>query len=81
MKKTDVAMIIFIVAVSAGLAYAVVGAIPGLKLEEGSVDVRVIDKYTAEVAEPDAAIFNKSAINPTVDITIGGGPNSNFDRE
>jgi hypothetical protein len=81
MKKTDIAMIIFILAVSGGLAYAIVGAIPGLKLEETSVNVKIIDKYTADVPEPSEDIFNKSAINPTVDITIGGGSNSNLDRE
>ncbi|HEY1085995.1 MAG TPA: hypothetical protein VGE34_04705 [Candidatus Saccharimonadales bacterium] len=71
MKKSDIAMIILIIAVSGGLAYALMGVIPGLKLSDEGVKVRTIDRYTSDVPEPDKAIFNKDAINPTVDITIG----------
>lgn len=73
MKKSDIAMIILIVAVSAAIAYAIVGAIPGLKLSSDPVKVPTIDKYSEEVAKPDPRIFNDKAINPTVDITIGQG--------
>jgi len=73
MKKSDIAMIILIVAVSAAIAYGIVGAIPGLKLSKDPVNVPTIEKYSSEVAEPDAKIFNDKAINPTVDITIGQG--------
>ncbi len=72
MKKTDIAMIILIVAVSAAVAYGIVSAIPGLKLSNDPVKVKTIEKYSAEVAKPDPKIFNKDAINPTVDVTIGG---------
>jgi len=72
-------MIIFIFAVSGGLAFATVGAIPGLKLSETPVEVKVIDKYSAEIDEPSKDIFNKKAINPTVDITIGGKDDTNVD--
>lgn len=73
MKKNDIAMIILIVAVSAAVAYGIVGAIPGLKLSNEPVKVKTIEKYSAEVAEPDPKTFNDKAINPTVDITIGQG--------
>lgn len=71
MKKTDIAMIILVVAVSAAVAYGIVSAIPGLKLSDDPVKVKTIEKYSADVAEPDPKIFNKDAINPTVDVTIG----------
>ena len=71
MKKSDIAMIILIVAVSGGLAYGLIGAIPGLKLADDPVKVKTIEKYTPEVPPVDSKIFNKDAINPTVDIKIG----------
>jgi len=71
MKKTDIAMLILIVAVSAGLAFALVGAVPGLKLSDKGEAVQVADEYSAEVADPDTAVFNKTAINPTVEVSIG----------
>jgi len=72
MKKTDIAMIILIASVSVGIAYGAVSAIPGLKLSEEPVKVKTIEKYKAGLDEPDERVFNKDAINPTVDVTIGG---------
>ena len=71
MKKTDIAMLILVVAVCAGIAYAVVGAIPALKAPDEAVQVDTIEAYRSDVSNPDKDIFNSSAINPTVDITIG----------
>ncbi len=72
MKKSDIAMIILITSVSVGMSYAVVGAIPGLKLSDEPKKVKVAEEYSASVDEPDPQIFNSQAINPTVDVTIGG---------
>ncbi|HCR56008.1 TPA: hypothetical protein DIV49_03470 [Candidatus Saccharibacteria bacterium] len=72
MKKTDIAMIILIASISVGLAYATVSAIPGLQLSDDPVQVPTMERYSADVKEPDPAIFNEDAINPTVDVTIGG---------
>ena len=72
MKSTDIAMIILIASVSVGIAYAAVSAIPGLKLSDDPVKVKTIKEYTADIEEPDPLVFNKDAINPTVDVTIGG---------
>lgn len=72
MKKTDFAMIILIASVSVGIAFGVVSAIPGLKMSDESVKVKTVDKYTTQLDEPDPKVFNKNAINPTVDVTIGG---------
>ena len=76
MKKTDIAMIILIASASIGIAYAAVSAIPGLKQSDKPAQVKTIDRYTAELEEPDEQVFNKDAINPTVDVTIGGTPAS-----
>ena len=74
MKKTDIAMIILIASVSVGIAYGAVSAIPGLKQSSEAVKVKTIEKYQAGLDEPDPDVFNKDAINPTVDVTIGGQP-------
>ncbi|MBP9667993.1 hypothetical protein KBD87_04305 [Candidatus Saccharibacteria bacterium] len=77
MKKSDIAMIILIASLSVLLAYGVVSAIPMLKAPTKAVQVQTIEKYTADVTKPDAKIFNgTTAINPTVDVTIGNDSTS-----
>lgn len=71
MKSTDIAMIILIASISVGVAFGLVSAIPGLKASDEVVKVKTIEEYTSSVAEPDPRAFNKDAINPTVDVTIG----------
>ena len=65
-------MIILIASVSVGVAFAAVSAIPGLKQSDEPVKVKTIDEYATTIKDPDPAVFNKNAINPTVDVTIGG---------
>ena len=72
MKKSDIAMIIVIVTVSAGLAFALVGAVPGLKLSNKGEPVKRAQKIEAQVEQPDERVFNTNAINPTVEAIIGG---------
>ena len=72
MKSTDIAMIILIASVSVGVAFAAVSAIPGLKQSNELVKVKSIEKYSDTLDEPSPSIFNKKAINPTVDVVIGG---------
>lgn len=76
MKTTDIAMIILIASVSVGIAFAAVSAIPGLKDSGEVVKVETVEQYPSTLDEPDPAVFNKDAINPTVDVTIGDSPAS-----
>lgn len=71
MKTNDIAMLILIASISVGVAFAAVSAIPGLKQPDEPVKVKTIEKYSADIVEPDSKTFNKDAINPTVDVTIG----------
>lgn len=72
MKKSDIAMIALVAAISIGAASLVVGAIPGLNLSSDTTEkVKTIDRYDSNIEEPDANVFNSTAVNPTVDITIG----------
>lgn len=72
MKKNDIAMIVLIAAISVAVAYFVIGSLPFLAAPTESVKVDTIGKYSAEAGEPDERVFNKDAINPTVNVTIGG---------
>lgn len=74
MKKTDVAMIVLIASLSVLVAWFVAGSIPGLKNDDTkTVMVKTAEVISPTVAQPDSAVFNKNAINPTVEVTIGGG--------
>lgn len=70
MKKSDIATLILIAAGSVLIAYFVADGLigqPSSELEK----VRTIEPITAEVVEPDPTVFNKDAINPTVEVIIG----------
>ena len=71
MKKSDIAMIILIASVSVLVAYFAGKALVG-DGKNTSVDVKVADPITANVTVPDKTIFNDNAINPTVEVIIGG---------
>lgn len=62
-------MIIFIAAVSAGVAYFVANSLLGGVTEKG-VKVKTIDPITSVVESPDPTIFNANAINPSVEVNI-----------
>lgn len=72
MKSTDIAMIVLIASVSVMGAYGLVSAVPGLKQPDQKVSVKTIDRFESDVEKPDAQVFNNSALNPTVGVTIGG---------
>jgi hypothetical protein len=71
MKKTDIAMIILIASISVLIAYFVVKSIPLFNDAQKPVKVKVADPITSEIGEVDKSVFNKDAINPTVEVIIG----------
>lgn len=70
MKNSDISAIIVIAFVSMFVAYFVADAVIG-KSNGESVKVLTVEPITADVQTPDSAIFNKDAINPTVEVVIG----------
>jgi hypothetical protein len=72
MKKSDLAMIILIASMSAIIAFAIGNSIPALKPDSAGVKVPTAEKVESEVTPPDQTVFNKDAINPTVQTVIGG---------
>jgi hypothetical protein len=74
MKKNDIAMIVLIASVSAMSAYFVGRAVVG-DPESRAVKVKTVEAISTEVVRPDKTVFNKQAINPTVEINIGNSSN------
>lgn len=73
MKRTDVAMIILIASVSILIAFFATKALFGGAANE-SVKVKTIDPISSTIKDPDPAIFNKNAINPTVGVGVQTEP-------
>ena len=69
MKRTDIAMIVLIAAVSAGIAYFVASSVLG-SMTEQATKVKTIDPITSTVEEPSKKVFNENAINPSVEVNI-----------
>jgi ABC-type cobalt transport system substrate-binding protein len=69
MKKTDIAMILLIAIVSVVVAFFVTRSLFGGSATE-AVQVETMEQISAEVTEPDPAIFNSNAINPAVEVQI-----------
>jgi hypothetical protein len=72
MKKTDIAMIILIASVSVLVTYLIANSFPLFKDANKPVSVKVAEKITPDFEKIDTTIFNKDAINPTVEVIIGG---------
>lgn len=72
MKKSDIAMIILIASISMVVAYFVVKAIPVFQGTNEPKQVSTFEQISSDVAEPDPDVFNDAAINPTVEVFIGG---------
>lgn len=73
MKKTDIALIIIIVSISAGLSYWIASATIG-KSNDKSIIIKTIDPITVddESFKVDKRVFSEGAINPTVEAIIAG---------
>ena len=72
MKKTDIAMIILIASVAIMTAFFIGNSLPFLKPSEDGVKVQTIEAIEPTVEDPDASVFNDDAINPTVEVVVGG---------
>ena len=71
MKKTDIAMIILIASIGVTAAYLISMNLSFLKVPEGGVTVQTIDEISSDLVPPEPKVFNKEAINPTVEIVVG----------
>ena len=69
MKKTELASIVIIAAISIGIAYFVANSIFG-GAKNDAVTVKTIDPISSTVDPVDTSIFNSQAINPTAAANI-----------
>jgi len=75
-KKSDIAMIILIASISMVAAYFIVKSIPIFQASGQPKEVSTFQEINSDVAEPDKNVFNDQAINPTVEVFIGGNSQS-----
>lgn len=80
MKNTDIAAIILIASLSMLAAYFIADNIIG-KPGGQTAKVQTVDKIVPDIQEPDASVFNKDAINPTVPVIIGEGGSATASRD
>jgi len=74
MKKNEIALIILIVSIVAVAAYFLVGLVLPTPGKE-RVEVSKAEAIAPTVVDPNPAIFNSDAINPTVKVKIGDQSN------
>lgn len=74
MKKNDIAIIVLVVSVSMIASYFIMKAIIG-EPQSQSTKAEVVEPISASLDPPQAKVFNKDAINPTVSIQIGNQSN------
>lgn len=71
MKKNDFALLFFIIAVTLLVSYFVAKAVIG-EPQSKPVQVDKAVSVQSDYPTPDARVFNDKAVDPTVNISIGG---------
>ncbi len=71
MKKSDIAMIVFIASISMIIAFFVARSVFPTAYA-GPTKVKTIQRISPSITEPRSDIFNKNAINPAVKVQIIG---------
>lgn len=69
MKKSDIAMVVLVAAISVVIAFVIAQQVFS-GYETGKTKVKTIEKIEADVVQPDPNIFNKNAINPSVPVEL-----------
>lgn len=75
MKQKDIALIVFIVGISAIISMGLTKAIISTP-KNRQQKVEVVEPITSEFTRPDQKFFNKDSIDPTQTIQIGGVSNT-----
>ncbi len=75
MRKNDFAALVLIASISLLVAWFAASSIIGEPKKEAR-KVKTIDEISSKVETPDNKIFNKKAINPTVERSIGKSSDS-----
>lgn len=70
MKQSDIFSIILIATIGTLAAFFIVNSVMG-DPNEKSVTFNTIDAASSSVVTPDPEVFNKEAINPTIEVYVG----------
>lgn len=71
MKKTDIALIVIIISISAGVAYWIASITIG-QSNDAPIIVRKAEALNTDEVTVDKQVFSENGINPTVETTISG---------
>lgn len=74
MKKTDIAMLVFVVALSGLVTYLIASALMGGS-KQYSAQITEVEAISDMVVQPNSSVFNKEAINPAIQIKVGDSSN------
>lgn len=74
MKKSDIALLIVIIAISLVASYFIGQAVLS-NFTQSDVQVEATNPITSSITPPSTEIFNDKAINPAVPINIGDSNN------
>lgn len=79
MKKTDIALIIVIISISAGLSYWIANMTLG-QANDKPITVRTAEEIQVGESQVavDEEVFSKDGINPTVEVNISGEDLTSF---
>lgn len=72
MKRAELATIVLIASISVMAAYLVTQSI-FVGITNESVQIKTVDRIESEFEQPSKDVFNKDAINPTVEVNINNG--------
>jgi uncharacterized protein YabE (DUF348 family) len=72
MKRSDIAIVLLIAAVSVGIAFFIAQTVLG-NLTGETQKVKTIERIETSIEEPNTSIFNQDAINPAVEVQVGAG--------
>lgn len=70
MNKNNIAILVFIVFIAAGISYWVGNAVMGSRSLK-PVEVKTAQPIESTIQKPESTVFYRDAINPTVPIAIG----------
>lgn len=76
MKKSDIFSIILVASVGMFAAFLVGNAIFGDPNME-KTSFKIVEPISSEIIQPDPELFNREAINPTVEVEVGVCEDSN----
>jgi hypothetical protein len=71
MKQSDIFSIIIIAAIGVMASYFAVNSFLG-NPDEATETIKTITEISPELEKPDPELFNKAALNPTVEVEIDG---------